>query len=107
MASQRKEVLFIPYKSALPTEKVLKLFEKRSDKYRGVHGLLQKLYVHDEPTGHVGGIYIFDSKESLEAFRNSDLAKGIGDAYGFTEPPTRRVFRVAMALYEMEKPTVS
>jgi hypothetical protein len=98
------EVLFILYKSALPTEKVLDLFEERSNKYREVTGLLQKLYVHDEETGQVGGIYIFDSKKSLEAFRDSDLAGSISDAYRFTESPTKRVFRVAMTLYEMKKP---
>lgn len=54
---------------------VLELFNKRADKYRKVKGLLQKLYIHDESTGDVGGVYVFDSKESLEAYRNSDLAK--------------------------------
>lgn len=93
------EVLFILYKSGLPINKVLELFNERADKYREVKGLLQKLYIHDESTGHVGGIYIFDSKENLEAFRNSDLAKSISDAYKFVEPPTRRVFKVVLELY--------
>jgi len=74
------EVLVVLYKSGLPLKEVFELFDKRADKYREVKGLLQKLYVHDESTDHVGGIYVFDSKENLEAFRNSDLAKSIGDA---------------------------
>ena len=94
------EVLLILYKSGLPVNEVLELFNKRADKYREVRGLLQKLYIHDESTGHVGGIYIFDSKASLEAFRNSDLAKSISDAYKFVEPPTRRVFNVVLELHK-------
>jgi len=65
--------------------------------------LLQKLYIKDESTGHFGGVYIFDSKESLEAFRNSDLSKSIGDAYKFLELETRRVFKVTNVLFEEKK----
>lgn len=94
------EVLVILYKSGLSMDEVLSRFKKRSDKYRDVKGLLQKLYVRDESTDHVGGIYVFDSKESLEAFRNSDLEKSIGDAYEFVEPPTIRALEVVRVLYE-------
>jgi len=94
------EVLFVLYKSRLPISRVIELFNERAGKYREVKGLLQKLYIHDESTDHVGGIYVFDSKENLEAFRNSDLAKSIGDAYKFVEPPTRRVFKVVLELYK-------
>lgn len=65
--------------------------------------MLQKLYIKDESTGHPGGVYIFDSKESLEAFRNSDLSKSIGDAYKFLELETRRVFKVTNVLFEEKK----
>jgi len=94
------EVLVFLYKSGLPMEEILKRFKKRSDKYREVKGLLQKLYVRDKSTGHVGGIYVFDSKENLEEFRNSELAKSIGGAYKFLEPPTTRVLEIVKVLFE-------
>jgi hypothetical protein len=94
------EILFGLFKSGLPKEEVLKKIKERTHKYREVKGLLQKLYIQDETTGHFGGIYIFDSKASLEAFQNSDLAKSTGDAYKFVEPPTRRVFNVVLELYK-------
>lgn len=97
------EVLVVLYKSGLPMKEVLELFDKGADKYREVNGLLQKLYVRDEQTDHVGGIYIFEPKESLEAFRNSNLAKSIGDAYKFVEPPTRRVLNVTKVLFEKKE----
>lgn len=94
------EILLVLFKSGLPINEVQRLFNERAEQYRGVKGLLQKLWVHDKSTGHVGGIYVFDSRENLEAFRSSDLAKSIGDAYKPVEPPTRRVFDVILALYE-------
>lgn len=81
-------------------EEILNRFKKRSDKYRDVKGLLQKLYVRDESTGQVGGIYVFDLKENLEAFTNSDLAKSIGEAYKFLELPTVRTLEVVKVLFE-------
>lgn len=100
------EILLVLFKSGLPKEEVLKKVEERADKYRGVKGLLQKLYVQYESTNEFGGVYIFDSKESLEAFRNSDLAKSVGDAYKFIEPPTRRVFEVISILFEEKKQVI-
>ena len=97
------EVLVILYKSGLSMEEVLSRFKKRSDKYREVQGLLQKLYVRDKSSDHVGGIYVFDSKESLEAFRNSDLEKSIGDAYQLVEPPSIRALEVVRVLYKKKQ----
>jgi hypothetical protein len=94
------EILVLLYKSGLPIEEILQRFRRRSDKYRDVRSLLQKLYVREESTGQVGGIYVFDSKENLEAFRNSDLAKSIGEAYKFVEPPTVRELEIVKVLFE-------
>jgi len=50
------------------------------------------LYVRENSTGQVGGIYVFDSKE--------DLSKSIGEAYKFLEPPTIRALEVVGVLSE-------
>ena len=52
------EVVFILFKSTLPKDQVIKNFEARADLYRAVPGLVQKYYVHDDATGHFGGIHI-------------------------------------------------
>ena len=93
------EVVLILFKSDLPKDKVIKNFEARADLYRAVHGLVQKYYVHDEATGHFGGIHVFDSHESAEAFMESDLVKSIGSAQKSHEPPTVRLLQVDMVLY--------
>jgi Putative mono-oxygenase ydhR len=100
------EALVFLYKSGLTTEEVLSKFKQRSDKYRNVKGLLQKLYVQDKSNGKVGGIYIFDSKENLDAFMSSDLEKSIGQTYKFAEPPSITKLEVVNVLYEEKKQVV-
>jgi len=92
------QILLVLFKSGLAPSEVRQLFKERADKYHNVKGLLQKFWVQDESTGHAGGIYIFDTRENLETFRNSDLAKSIGDVFKFVEPPTRRVLDVVLVL---------
>jgi heme-degrading monooxygenase HmoA len=94
------EIFLILFKSGLSEEEVLRNFRERAHKYREVRGLLQKYYLHDESSGEWGGIYIFDSKENLEAFGNSDLAKSIGTAQKVLEPPKKQVFEVNLVLNE-------
>ena len=44
------------------------------------------------------GVYLWDSAESLAAFRESDLAKTIPDAYRVVEPPAVEVGDVLFPL---------
>lgn len=94
------EIYFIVFKSGLHPEEVIRNFKERAAKYREIKGLVQKYYVHDESSGEFGGIYLFDTKENMEAFSNSDVAKSIGSAQKFIEPPTEKYFTVSHVLYE-------
>ncbi len=78
----------IYFKSGLTEEETLKKFEGRADKVHSVKGLVQKFYIKDESTDQFGGVYIFNSKENLKAFRDSDLMKSIGDSYKVQSTPT-------------------
>ena len=77
--------------------------EKRANRYLQVNGLIQKYYVTDKLTCHVGGVFIFDSKENLTAFRDSELAKSTAVAYKFVEPPATRVLEIAKVLKSKER----
>ena len=92
------ELLIFLFKSGLPFEEITATSEKRADRYRKVQGLLQKYYVQDKATGHVGGVFLFDSKENLKTFKDSELAKSTAIAYNFVEPPTTRVLEIAKVL---------
>ena len=94
------ELFLILFRSELPQEEVIRNFKERANKYREVRGLVQKYYLHDESSGEFGGMYLFDSKENLDAFRNSDLAKSIGAAQKTLESLTQKVFTVNHVLYQ-------
>ncbi|QCK15709.1 YdhR family protein [Mangrovivirga cuniculi] len=78
---------FIRLKTNLPEEELLKRAKDRQPQFKAIDGLLQKYYVKTSQEGEYGGIYIWDSPESLQSFRNSDLAKSIPGAYEITEAP--------------------
>ncbi|MHA2058253.1 MAG: hypothetical protein ACW979_11540 [Candidatus Thorarchaeota archaeon] len=81
-------------------EEIQETSEGRADQYRKVPGLIQKYYVLDKSTDRVGGVFVFDSIESLQTFKESDLAKSTGEAYKFKEPPHTQVLEIAKVLNE-------
>ena len=94
------EILIFLFKSGLSMDRIAETSEVREEKYRKVKGLLQKYYVMDRSTGHVGGVFVFDSKESLRTFRDSELAKSTGEAYQFPEQPQTRFLETAKNRFE-------
>lgn len=96
------QVLLILYKSALSIDRVMELFRERAKHYEKVPGLLQKFYVHDPLTDEVGGVYVFDSTESVEKFRGSDLERSIQNTYQFTERPSIQALDVVQVLHEQQ-----
>ncbi len=54
---------------------------ERAPEFRALPGLVQKHYVHDRETGEFGGLYLWDSEESMDEYRKSDLAATIAQAY--------------------------
>lgn len=74
-------ILFVRITSGLDAAEFDRRLEERRPRFREVPGLLQKLYGRDAATGDVCGIYCFESREALEAFRDTDLARTIPAAY--------------------------
>jgi hypothetical protein len=78
-------VLFVRARSELdPAELELRLLERRP-RFLEVPGLVQKIYGRDESTGDVCGIYLFEDREALEVFRETELARTIPTAYEVTD----------------------
>ena len=93
------EIVFISFESGLDIDEVDDLFRERAGHYREMDGLLQKFYLHDEESGRVGGIYVFDSEESSEALFESDIHASLRDAYEARDVEVRR-FYLMLPLYE-------
>ena len=90
----------IKLKSELSEEDLLKVAKEREPKFKAIPGLLQKYYVKLNPPGHYGGVYIWDSRESLESYRESDLAASIPQAYKIIEAPNIEILDVLFQLRE-------
>ncbi len=78
-------VLFVRVRSDLETEELERRMLERRPRFREVPGLVQKVYGHDDATGDYCGIYFFESREALDAFRQTELAETIAGAYEATE----------------------
>jgi hypothetical protein len=74
-------ILFVRIKSDLDAEEFDRRLLERRPRFRDVPGLAQKIYGRDDATGDVCGMYFFESDEALAAFRETELARTIPDAY--------------------------
>lgn len=74
-------VLFVRIKSRLETKEFERRLLERRPRFLEVPGLVQKIYGRDGATGDVCGIYFFETKAALDAFRETELARTIPAAY--------------------------
>lgn len=84
-------IQIIKFESALSEDDVMAVAEERAPQFREIPGLLQKYYVKLDRPNHYGGVYIWDSTESLSAYRESDLAASIPVAYKVIGKPSIEV----------------
>lgn len=80
-------LMFIKFKSKLESDELIRRYQERLPEFQALPGLVQKYYVHDQKTGEWGGVYIWDSKQSMEAYLASDLRKSIAEVYEVAAPP--------------------
>lgn len=80
-------IQIIRLKSSLSEDELMKTAKERVPRFRELPGLLQKYYTKTDQPGEYCGIYVWDSKASLEAYRKSDLAATIPQAYKLIEAP--------------------
>ena len=78
-------ILYVRIKSDLDSEELDRRLIERKPRFLEVPGLIQKIYGRDEATGDVCGIYFFENKEALAAFRDTELAQTIPTAYEATD----------------------
>jgi heme-degrading monooxygenase HmoA len=88
----------VKLKTALSEDDLLTIAHERAPQFRAIPGLVQKYYVRRQGEGEFAGVYLWDSMESLVAFRESDLAKSIPAAYKVLEPPVIEVGEVLFPL---------
>jgi heme-degrading monooxygenase HmoA len=86
--------------SNLSFEEFEKRYKERLPLFLEVPGLLQKYFSYDHVTKEWAGIYLWKSREALDAYLASDLRKSIASAYELTTPPTLEIYPIIKALKE-------
>ena len=77
-------VLFVRIHSDVDLEELDRRLLERRPRFLEVPGLVQKIYGRDD-AGVTCGIYFFESREALEAYRQTELARTIPTAYEATD----------------------
>lgn len=80
-------VQFVKFESKLPRETVLAAALERKPQFEKIPGLVQKYYMELDAPNSYGGIYVWESKEAMAAFTQTDLFKTIPAAYGVASKP--------------------
>jgi hypothetical protein len=96
-------VLFVRIKSGLDAREFERRLLERRPRFRGVPGLVQKIYGREDETGDVCGIYFFESQEALDAFRDTEVARTIPTAYEAVDV-RREVYEVLYPLWPERGP---
>jgi heme-degrading monooxygenase HmoA len=93
-------VQIVRFRTECTADEVVRKYRERAERYRQVPGLLQKHYLSFSETGEFGAVYLWTSREALQKFRESDLAKSIPQAYRVLGTPEIQVADVTMSLYD-------
>ena len=93
-------VLLVKFKSELSLDEINEIVESRADDFRALGGLQQKYYLLGSGSGEVGGLYLWESPEALDEYRQSELRETIAKAYKAVNKPQVEVFSVLKVLRE-------
>lgn len=96
-------ILYVRVNTSLDPEELERRLLERRPQFLEVEGLIQKIYGRDNDTGEVCGIYFFESRAALSAFRETELAKTIASAYEAVEVRPE-VYDVLYPLYPQRGP---
>ncbi len=77
----------VKFRTDLTEEELLRIAHERAPRFRAIPGLIQKYYVRRAGPGEYAGVYLWDSEESAAAFRASELALSIPEAYQVVGAP--------------------
>lgn len=91
-------VQFVRFESSLPRDELLAAANERRPLFEAMPGLIQKYYLDLNEPNSYGGFYVWESKEAMAAFRETDTFKGIAVAYGVASQPQVDIFSLIFPL---------
>lgn len=90
--------VLVRLRSELEHEEIVRVMKERAPEFRALDGLEQKYYLHHPETGEYGGFYVWSSFDDVAAYRESELAATIAEAYAGVGAPQVDVFEIVMPL---------
>jgi hypothetical protein len=70
----------------LSDESIREIFDRTSQNYLGVPGLIRKYYLVSEDRRTIGGCYLWETKEDAERIYTPEWRKFVVERYGGPEP---------------------
>lgn len=93
-------IQIVKFETSLTEAEVLATAMERAHEFRALPGLVQKYYVKLDRPNQYGGVYVWDSADSLKEYRDSELAASIPTAYEVTGKPDVQVLDMLFQLRE-------
>ena len=84
-----KQLLQLNFKFGMPRDEYENMMSELAGAFAEVEGLEWKVWLMDEEHHGAGGIYLFDSKSSLDDFLAGDLAAQVTSHPGFSDLSAR------------------
>ena len=91
-------IQIVKFESELSHHELLTVAESRIEQFRAMPGLIQKYYTKLDQSGYYAGVYVWDSIESMQAFRETDIAKSIPTVYKVKGQPSIEVMNCLFPL---------
>ncbi|MGA9239761.1 YdhR family protein [Robiginitalea sp.] len=91
-------LLLVRGKTALSADEIEYRMKERSPQFEAIPGLIQKYYIKTKNPGEYGGVYIWDSMKSVKAFKETNLAATIAEAYELIEEPSTEIIDIMFEL---------
>lgn len=89
---------FVQFETSLSEAEVTAIARARAPQFRALPDLVQKFYLRLGMPNHCGGLYIWKSREAMQAFRDSELARSIPEAYRIVGAPIVDIHKVLFPL---------
>ena len=75
-------ILQINFTLNVPAAEYQKMIDSKAEAFRDVPGLKWKIWLLNAATQEAGGIYLFDSQASLDAYRNGPIVEQLKASAG-------------------------
>jgi hypothetical protein len=73
-----QKILQINFNYSVTVEQLTEAFKPLVQPIADVKGLTWKVWIHDGEDKSAGGVYLFEDKDSVTAYLNSDIIKNLG-----------------------------